>query len=153
MFGRHRRFNSQPPEGGWPDTLQREILRERVSTHSRPKAAGSVVSLSKLFASRFNSQPPEGGWASLEMIKGFLSFGFNSQPPEGGWPLNTTTALGNGAVSTHSRPKAAGTLQDAMFGGGGVSTHSRPKAAGQYAEYLLSNQQVSTHSRPKAAGG
>ncbi len=35
-----------------------------ISTHSRAKAAGSLISLSKLFASHFNSQPREGGWPS-----------------------------------------------------------------------------------------
>ena len=34
-----------------------------VSTHSRPKAAGSVSSWVQSFMSGFNSQPPEGGWA------------------------------------------------------------------------------------------
>ena len=34
----------------------------RVSTHSRPKAAGGVISLNLPIAARFNSQPPEGGW-------------------------------------------------------------------------------------------
>ena len=34
------------------------------------------------------------------------------------------------AVSTHSRPKAAGALDDFVNAGTYVSTHSRPKAAG-----------------------
>ena len=78
-------------------------------------------------------------------------------------------------VSTHSRPKAAGYLNDVgLFGDycfntqppeGGwlainptcgtivkVSTHSRPKAAGFSAEWAQSITVVSTHSRPKAAG-
>ena len=33
-------------------------------------------------------------------------------------------------VSTHSRPKAAGSWQDDLSKGFAVSTHSRPKAAG-----------------------
>ena len=36
---RGQRFNTQPPEGGWEAALQIG-LREFVSTHSRPKAAG-----------------------------------------------------------------------------------------------------------------
>ena len=79
------------------------------------------------------------------------------------------------AVSTHSRPKAAGFTDDRVFhtscgfqhtaarrrlasdGAGGVyefevSTHSRPKAAGYGCRHRLPIQQVSTHSRPKAAG-
>ncbi len=33
-------FNSQPPEGGWRQLAQCRQLFTRVSTHSRPKAAG-----------------------------------------------------------------------------------------------------------------
>ena len=79
------RFNTQPPEGGWEPygvtsakllTFQHTAARRRlgrpkqpllkvfrVSTHSRPKAAGCN-----------NLYPSSLGWA-----------GFNTQPPEGGW--------------------------------------------------------------------
>ena len=33
-----------------------------VSTHSRPKAAGYWMLTSRTFDSCFNTQPPEGGW-------------------------------------------------------------------------------------------
>ena len=39
---------------------------------------------------------------------------------------------GHTAVSTHSRPKAAGSPQNLMYDGYVVSTHSRPKAAGKF---------------------
>ena len=35
-----RRFNSQPPEGGWDTGNWKKAVPEDVSTHSRPKAAG-----------------------------------------------------------------------------------------------------------------
>ena len=79
------------------------------------------------------------------------------------------------AVSTHSRPKAAGrirflilytyrlfqhtaarrrlviqSLQDNILEP--VSTHSRPKAAGAFTQRAVPAAAVSTHSRPKAAG-
>ena len=56
-----RRFNSQPPEGGWPDGLVGSdgLI---VSTHSRPKAAGGMPPRKGCTFWRFNSQPPEGGW-------------------------------------------------------------------------------------------
>ena len=79
------------------------------------------------------------------------------------------------AVSTHSRPKAAGatawrswrtctfqhTAARRRLGHHGadtgisrrVSTHSRPKAAGRLANQARQIGAVSTHSRPKAAGG
>ncbi|WP_410000215.1 hypothetical protein [Neisseria sicca] len=36
-----------------------------VSTHSRPKAAGSFSSLQLKLPTGFNTQPPEGGWVDL----------------------------------------------------------------------------------------
>ena len=35
------RFNTQPPEGGWPTLKQKTENEAYVSTHSRPKAAGN----------------------------------------------------------------------------------------------------------------
>ena len=57
------------------------------------------------------------------------------------------------AVSTHSRPKAAGKLKVNCLTFPSVSTHSRPKAAGVLDYLTADNMGVSTHSRPKAAGG
>jgi len=35
----------------------------RVSTHSRPKAAGAAIVIADTAKTlRFNTQPPEGGW-------------------------------------------------------------------------------------------
>ena len=56
------RFNSQPPEGGWLNSV---------------RINAAIVS--------FNSQPPEGGWI-LSAVSAHEPTGFNSQPPEGGWP-------------------------------------------------------------------
>ena len=57
------------------------------------------------------------------------------------------------AVSTHSRPKAAGCEFLGYLDGIHVSTHSRPKAAGVFfALHARADARVSTHSRPKAAG-
>ena len=55
-------------------------------------------------------------------------------------------------VSTHSRPKAAGTACNVNRSTFYVSTHSRPKAAGTALSRARISPQVSTHSRPKAAG-
>ena len=56
-------FNTQPPEGGW---ILRGVveLETGVSTHSRPKAAGSVNARRNPSCNRFNTQPPEGGWTA-----------------------------------------------------------------------------------------
>ena len=79
--------------------------------------------------SRFNSQPPEGGWASVNKVSSSIS-SFNSQPPEGGWLWTFSGRTVDYVVSTHSRPKAAGSEAAWLLSLKGVSTHSRPKAAG-----------------------
>ena len=61
------------------------------------------------------------------------------------------TPLSEVTVSTHSRPKAAGTFITDSKGRLIVSTHSRPKAAGHPKDNIHIIM-VSTHSRPKAAG-
>ena len=77
-------FNTQPPEGGWANkmggltrlewfqhTAARRRLAQspklldvnlRVSTHSRPKAAGTGYAPPRYAPACFNTQPPEGGW-------------------------------------------------------------------------------------------
>ena len=54
-----RRLVSQP---------SRPRLTNRVSTHSRPKAAGRLASLHACTPACFNTQPPEGGWKALFYI-------------------------------------------------------------------------------------
>ena len=81
------RFNTQPPEGGWAAQVPKPA-RDRVSTHSRPKAAGPPVWRICILPCSFNTQPPEGGWVK---VVGMIS---------------------SKEVSTHSRPKAAGCLVD-----------------------------------------
>ena len=121
-------FNTQPPEGGWA-IKPRKTPSKKVSTHSRPKAAGNAKVGDVTWGFSFNTQPPEGGW-----VRGFPARAirecFNTQPPEGGWPPRSTAEF-KGAVSTHSRPKAAGVMRLAEIHlCNFVSTHSRPKAAG-----------------------
>ena len=189
-----RGFNTQPPEGGWAPVassfistrmFQHTAARRRlgvydavitgdyrVSTHSRPKAAGIDICIQRLVNTRFNTQPPEGGWSSDKTSES-SNPSFNTQPPEGGWPSAATTSNRSKrfntqppeggwksiltghfimAVSTHSRPKAAGFLPGNLIKSRKVSTHSRPKAAGTAPSIICKPCNVSTHSRPKAAG-
>ena len=87
--------------------LGHRINGKRVSTHSRPKAAGAHVE------------------AALQG----RSVSTHSRPKAAGF------SLGGGAgvfiVSTHSRPKAAGVYRPNLRRIFKVSTHSRPKAAGK----------------------
>ena len=98
----------------------------------------------------FNTQPPEGGWPSRPSERKTTPC-FNTQPPEGGWVVKGFKPEID-AVSTHSRPKAAGQEVQTGWERVIVSTHSRPKAAGRYGHLRKESKNVSTHSRPKAAG-
>ena len=102
----------------------------RVSTHSRPKAAGRILYLTFYFIFCFNTQPPEGGWQWHD--------------DKGNWAS---------IVSTHSRPKAAG---QAEAKGCTVVVQFQHTAARRRLDYIRANGHitslVSTHSRPKAAG-
>ena len=124
----HLCFNTQPPEGGWQRFLRPGALHI-VSTHSRPKAAGSLKPLKLSWLKCFNTQPPEGGWIRCP-LRGHTLPGFQH------------TAARRRLVPCY-RDRAPSK---------GVSTHSRPKAAGRRVEQVANHRFVSTHSRPKAAG-
>ena len=79
-----RRFNTQPPKGGWSAVLKSPFLNRL----------------------RFNTQPPKGGWRGYKFDRACLA-GFNTQPPKGGWEVIGQDRVRFG-VSTHSRLKAAG---------------------------------------------
>ena len=120
-------FNTQPPEGGWLFT-KRFRESHRVSTHSRPKAAGTGSSdeTPETIVST-HSRPKAAGiniWNRFSILNKFQHTAarrrlvpaadlheqisrFNTQPPEGGWILDRH-GLSPLHVSTHSRPKAAG---------------------------------------------
>ena len=121
-------FNTQPPEGGWVHVLLGRTLF-RVSTHSRPKAAGRDGPSRFDRRHRFNTQPPEGGWG-IAHVNHISHTSFNTQPPEGGWRLPNATLSASlrfqhtAARRRLAQPIASVEMQKA------VSTHSRPKAAG-----------------------
>ena len=144
-------FNSQPPEGGWPlstiylnQTSQFQLTAARrrldvmsillskeqaVSTHSRPKAAGSYrtsvlnsLLWFQLTAARRRLEIPPYPRKTLMMFQ-LTAARRRLATPAANFCSNTS-------VSTHSRPKAAGCLIFLIYCFIRVSTHSRPKAAG-----------------------
>ena len=148
------------------------MVRRRVSTHSRLKAAGSKLSSPVCRPPRFNTQPPEGGWELSVEFEEVLAC-FNTQPPEGGWskqPIQTCRLT----VSTHSRLKAAGTASNPPSkwphgfntqppeGGWGRGRQVRwrcgrfntqpPEGGWTTLLAIWRRRIVSTHSRLKAAG-
>ena len=77
---------------------------------------------------------------------------FNSQPPEGGWLFAICAlpaCLPFQLTAARRRLDAYDIVKGALES---VSTHSRPKAAGTAPIYDQVRKVVSTHSRPKAAG-
>ena len=121
----------------------------KVSTHSRPKAAGtkkkatlSIRRFQHTAARRrlgghqrrrgayqsFNTQPPEGGWRQSRQ-QACADYRFNTQPPEGGWVSSLNAFAISVIVSTHSRPKAAGTSAPPISGGLG-SFNTQPPEGG-----------------------
>ena len=48
------------------DYVERYNGNGKVSTHSRPKAAGTALDIPKVQILSFNTQPPEGGWFYLQ---------------------------------------------------------------------------------------
>ena len=100
-------FNTQPPEGGWIIILLFSPLSNRFQHTAARRRLGNG-STYMLFKTRcFNTQPPEGGWEN-QAVKSLRSISFNTQPPEGGW-MSLEELYNAWYVSTHSRPKAAGT--------------------------------------------
>ena len=102
-----------------------------VSTHSRPKAAGTKARRHTTTANCFNTQPPEGGW-ERHVYQLFSQNGrFNTQPPEGGWAsCCATKARCKKFQHTAARRRLADDHADPSRHER-VSTHSRPKAAGK----------------------
>ena len=122
-----------------------------VSTHSRPKAAGSTNNRKRSTRLSFNTQPPEGGWlanrfysdlnrmfqhtAARRRLENCINSGvyqllFQHTAARRRLGFCLPSASNFSLVSTHSRPKAAGFSHRTTASGSPVSTHSRPKAAG-----------------------
>ena len=66
-------FNTQPPEGGWLESQGYHYDESKVSTRSRPKAAGHPIGNKGGHIQGFNTQPPEGGWLDRLSIDVWLS--------------------------------------------------------------------------------
>ena len=165
-------FNTQPPEGGW-FTVADLVTRFVVSTHSRPKAAGPTVAERETAKMGFNTQPPEGGW-SFDWIFKPANFLFQHTAARRRLDFEGNKYTGKGNVSTHSRPKAAGTTkmfckQWDRFQHTAArrrlaetlkpktrkrSFNTQPPEGGWLGRFhcLSLLILVSTHSRPKAAG-
>ena len=78
-----RRFNTQPPEGGW--VMYGRCMVFGTCFNTQPPEGGWMPLLAGLIPLLgFNTQPPEGGWGRNQCYV-YCVFCFNTQPPEGGW--------------------------------------------------------------------
>ena len=99
-----------------------------VSTHSRPKAAG-WDSGQKIYTSMVSTHSrPKAAGSSLS-IKKTLKPRFNTQPPEGGWGYLTLSDYAKMLFQHTAARRRLGRVLGRRYPMG-VSTHSRPKAAG-----------------------
>ncbi len=97
--------HSRPKAAGLE--LGSDFDHKAVSTHSRPKAAGSPRIFYQRPQKSFNSQPPEGGWPHPPLIPAPTHrFQLTAARRRLGPLIDYTQPVP--AVSTHSRPKAAG---------------------------------------------
>ena len=126
------RFNTQPPEGGWDHKLFH--ARNQVGFNTQPPEGGWLAYfVSAMMVFSFNTQPPEGGWCrfvSLSLSSSMFQhtaarrrLAIDKPPREHREREFQHTAarrrLGHElqdrhhreAVSTHSRPKAAGLMR------------------------------------------
>ena len=121
-------FNTQPPEGGWLNSIK-QMLQSLLFQHTAARRRlGFQGQKSRRFWLSFNTQPPEGGWSTTKAVLPVIGC-FNTQPPEGGWQL---VAGGNAAADCFNTQPPEGGWAGNFWADcvGQVSTHSRPKAAG-----------------------
>ena len=84
----------------------------------------------------FNTQPPEGGWSRQCSIRADDG-GFNTQPPEGGWDRKMAPLLTDKEFQHTAARRRLGIQGLQRLGVIAVSTHSRPKAAGASLKSLV----------------
>ena len=100
----------------------------KVSTHSRPKAAGRVTAYKSVMYASFNTQPPEGGWPMKSVVLRICRRCFNTQPPEGGWL--TALSWTKPKFSFNTQPPEGGWLRRRSPRGRGAGFNTQPPEGG-----------------------
>ena len=120
-----------------------------VSTHSRPKAAGSPsLLMQKLILFQHTAARRRLGHRRDSARRRDR---FNTQPPEGGWAIGAIPRVGVTFQHTAARRRLGVTENFVMFGDLFQHTAARRRLAAIGAIPRV-GVTVSTHSRPKAAG-
>ena len=106
-----------------------KILLQSVSTHSRPKAAGRH---GRLYATVWVFQLTAARRRLVRLLPRAPRFAlsFNSQPPEGGWGVADVTRIRRVQFQLTAARRRLGNPNPDPNDKPEVSTHSRPKAAG-----------------------
>ena len=143
-------FNTQPPEGGWMQA--QTLISNPCGFNTQPPEGG----WGSLFASIgllscFNTQPPEGGWLNNEYARLRLHRFQHTAARRRLGQKAFVILVHQRFQHTAARRRLAHETCIGKFNNI-VSTHSRPKAAGSGVWYASKAVIVSTHSRPKAAG-
>ena len=108
-------FNTQPPEGGWrikpsftmsAQAFQHTAARRRLAPNAHRRTA-NLLFQHKPYQTSFNTQPPEGGWRR-SFSESALRSAFQHTAARRRLLKPNLLIDDLCAVSTHSRPKAAG---------------------------------------------
>ena len=149
---RHDRmgFNTQPPEGGWSNIFKIILVKILVSTHSRPKAAGAIEQFDTPDYMFQHTAARRRLEAVVSQIKPEAEFQHTAARRRLAGELAKMTLKWRFQHTAARRRLDGRLLYESLYLR--VSTHSRPKAAGSLTEDEREARIVSTHSRPKAAG-
>ena len=141
--------HSRPKAAGSYDAVM--LMSSPVSTHSRPKAAGCCGTSWKRRRACFNTQPPEGGWYRWYRATSGIAC-FNTQPPEGGWQIGFNLRFHITRFNTQP-PEGGWTSLPSLPSLKKPFQHTAARRRlGVAMAKILIPFGVSTHSRPKAAG-
>ena len=122
----------------------------RVSTHSRPKAAGIFVNFGDERHIMFQHTAARRRLGIDLMIQQQDSL-FQHTAARRRLDVRYHPFQGRDTVSTHSRPKAAGLVLQHRRPNERVSTHSRPKAAGRR-DLMTLAECISFNTQPPEGG-
>ena len=124
-----RRFNTQPPEGGWEISAFTASCR-LVSTHSRPKAAGTCHVIEPFIGTVSTHSRPKAAGRRQAILAVVLTVSTHSRPKAAGLLSISLGCWVNKFQHTAARRRLVTFGQDSNGNTTAVSTHSRPKAAG-----------------------
>ena len=164
-------FNTQPPEGGWNRTCTNDSMMAFVSTHSRPKAAGSETIGAKSWswfqhtaARRRLGRVRVMGivWQRFQHTAARRRLESTKRPSALPFPFQHTAArrrLGMGdflfsdniMVSTHSRPKAAGRIKTRLYIPP-IGFNTQPPEGGWHTLGYIVKRKVSFNTQPPEGG-